>query len=466
MPGVPSYRGCDECRRHKKKCDQTSTACERCLRLNMPCVGKGQLRYKFVSQTVGCHRQHQWKTLPQSRPVSWMPPQVPSNAADMLSAEFTSLLIIMNLKYNLACFGDWFASIPMRLGANEVLDAAADAFIQGYAALRGRRAGRIVEALSKYGHALSLLRKALQDLVKAKSPNVLGAIFLLIVSQSWCSRELEMVRTSHMDGIVYVLNASAGEEWKDELEAGLRLSMLYAAAITNPAFNIDPWYRSFHNPVYGPHCSLGRDLIQAVRSLDFLVTMNIPKFIRKPELYSNELHAIYQRLLLEKPFIMKCIPATTETADLEDSHWADNDGGRVQLEGRYISLLCYALILNAFLSALNPLNTILYSEAVDLAREAVRISNVLASHVPSSCAKLMPAGLFAAWLATNEAEIISGIQDTLAKHEVYFVDANYLRRFDTLKKQIRGLREKKWAAMESSLMLDGCWDISAAFGLK
>ena len=72
----------------------------------------------------------------------------------------------------------------MRLGANEILDAAANAIIQGYAKLRGRRAGCIVEALFKYGHALSLLRKTLQDPVKAKSPNVLGAIFLLLLSQA------------------------------------------------------------------------------------------------------------------------------------------------------------------------------------------------------------------------------------------------------------------------------------------
>ena len=96
------------------------------------------------------------------------------------------------------------------------------------------------------------------------------------------------------------------------------------------------------------------------------------------------------------------------------------------MDGRYISLLCYALILNAFISALDPLDIILHHQTVELAREAVRVSNVLASHVASSCAKLMPTGLFAAWLATNEPEIISDIQDTLTKHEMYFVDVNYL----------------------------------------
>ena len=40
------------------------------------------------------------------------------------------------------------------------------------------------------------------------------------------------MRTSHIDGIVYVLSASAGEEWKDELEAEMRLSILYAAVST------------------------------------------------------------------------------------------------------------------------------------------------------------------------------------------------------------------------------------------
>ncbi|EEA20345.1 hypothetical protein EYB25_007858 [Talaromyces marneffei] len=50
MPGVPTSRGCDACRKQKKKCDapKPPTKCPRCTRLKIPCTGYGVQRYKFL----------------------------------------------------------------------------------------------------------------------------------------------------------------------------------------------------------------------------------------------------------------------------------------------------------------------------------------------------------------------------------------------------------------------------------
>ncbi|KAF4764689.1 hypothetical protein HAV15_001720 [Penicillium sp. str.  len=50
MPGVPTGRACDACRKQKKKCDEKQPACGRCLRLKVSCVGSGQQRFKFKQQ--------------------------------------------------------------------------------------------------------------------------------------------------------------------------------------------------------------------------------------------------------------------------------------------------------------------------------------------------------------------------------------------------------------------------------
>ncbi|KAL2869141.1 Zn(II)2Cys6 transcription factor [Aspergillus lucknowensis] len=47
MPAVPG-RGCDNCRKLKKKCDEVKPVCTRCARRGLECIGAGEKRYKFI----------------------------------------------------------------------------------------------------------------------------------------------------------------------------------------------------------------------------------------------------------------------------------------------------------------------------------------------------------------------------------------------------------------------------------
>ncbi|UZP41611.1 hypothetical protein NXS19_009427 [Fusarium pseudograminearum] len=49
MPGVPKSRGCNNCLKQKKKCDQQKPVCSRCARLNIACQGSGERKYVFKS---------------------------------------------------------------------------------------------------------------------------------------------------------------------------------------------------------------------------------------------------------------------------------------------------------------------------------------------------------------------------------------------------------------------------------
>lgn len=215
------------------QCDQGSPACARCTRLNIPCIGKGQLRYKFKAQNMvvapapaSASSSTQSKAVATNRLAIWTPPHSPHNDITHLSDSFISVLQITDPKYDLTCFGDWFVGVPARLGSVEVLDKAADAFVAG---LTGLRSGsQSVGSMVKYGKALTSLRSTLMDPKQASSPNTLCAIFMIMVCQGWYSRS-EDGSFSHMEGIAHLLNASAGQDWDDSFDSTMRFNMIYPA---------------------------------------------------------------------------------------------------------------------------------------------------------------------------------------------------------------------------------------------
>ncbi|OQD80874.1 hypothetical protein PENANT_c031G07116 [Penicillium antarcticum] len=60
MPGVPSSRACESCRKQKKKCDEVKPTCSRCTRLKVPCIGNGVKRYKFQEPTISISNQQRY----------------------------------------------------------------------------------------------------------------------------------------------------------------------------------------------------------------------------------------------------------------------------------------------------------------------------------------------------------------------------------------------------------------------
>ncbi len=207
---MPSGRGCVACRQQKKKvrpptiskvlnlvltaaqCDTTVHPCPRCKRLNIPCIGHGQRRYKFV---------HDDKTSPQGDSIiqkgefrsevgAESTPtfnavklfQPPSNATTLLVAAFTEKIKpTRGIKFNMAwTYGDYLNSVPSRLGVNEALDAATDTFVTAVEiSLCKRGTDQTSILLEKYGRTLACLRTLLNDPVKAKAPETLCAILFL-----------------------------------------------------------------------------------------------------------------------------------------------------------------------------------------------------------------------------------------------------------------------------------------------
>ena len=215
MPGVPSGKGCEACRKQKKKvshsnttanqdtsltqtsqCDQQKPACSRCTRLKIVCVGSGQQRYKFleedgISNSSGKRsltiRAAKPTTSSHSSRSSVSLSRTPSSDEFLLSSSLiVKLKVKDDLRYSLTwAYGAFFEEIPKRIGTNEALDTAVDALVYAHSKFGSsvHGASNDPECLGKYTHAVTTLRLCLDDPIKARETNTLAAVMLLLIVQ-------------------------------------------------------------------------------------------------------------------------------------------------------------------------------------------------------------------------------------------------------------------------------------------
>ncbi|KLP18983.1 uncharacterized protein LW94_13398 [Fusarium fujikuroi] len=251
MPGVPSYKGCDACRKQKKKCDKAQPRCARCERLDIPCINVGKQRYKFKVQTLEPGDSLSLQSIDteddttssssrsSKSPISFTQAliKVPYNKTTMVTQTLVSRLEITDLRYDITCYGDFLRHIPARLGRNEALDASADALATTFSTLHRPQGYQTVDALTKYVKAISSLRLCLEDPAKARMPETMCSVYLIMICQGWLGRDDDPT-TSHGQGLAYLLKAAARENWKAGFETDMLLTFCVPVIIEKqPALN-------------------------------------------------------------------------------------------------------------------------------------------------------------------------------------------------------------------------------------
>ena len=120
---------------------------------------------------------------------------VPTKVQKLLSSDVTWLanslisgLEVKDPRFDLACYGTFLPKIPQRLGTHPALDASASALVCAYPAVYSRQPSR--EALTKYGHALSVLRTSLDKSSPENVVETLCAIYFLLICQVCVSRAI------------------------------------------------------------------------------------------------------------------------------------------------------------------------------------------------------------------------------------------------------------------------------------
>lgn len=190
MPGVPSGRGCNECRRAKKKCDLKHPACSRCARLQVECVGSGQRRFKFVekgSSKESSSGEQSRSVTPRDaaqKPASGSISRAPKDETELLLGALSyALKPSIDERFSLLCmYGPLLQYVPFRLGRNKALDAATSVLTETHSGVcRGGRPTAL--AIGKYSDALRELRHSLDDAEIAGSTETLCAAMILCISQ-------------------------------------------------------------------------------------------------------------------------------------------------------------------------------------------------------------------------------------------------------------------------------------------
>ncbi|KAB8263670.1 hypothetical protein BDV32DRAFT_110916 [Aspergillus pseudonomiae] len=237
MPGVPSGRACEGCRRQKKKCDEKQPTCSRCLRLNIPCIGSGQRRFKFQQEYTipimvkkgklkeQCSKDQTSSSSDEERTEVCRVSPHPSNALTVLSQAFVRAIHpSTDIRWNLAwMYGGFLRDVPPRLGTNEALDTAADAVISMHSDFCVTRK-LSVQALSKYGRALNTLHTYLDDPVKAASTDTLCAVTILLLCQGFLPGHGK-IQSGHAEGAAQILKARKNFRPRDDFEAKLLLTL-------------------------------------------------------------------------------------------------------------------------------------------------------------------------------------------------------------------------------------------------
>ncbi|KAH6876374.1 hypothetical protein B0T10DRAFT_497905 [Thelonectria olida] len=399
MPGVPSGKGCDACRKQKKKCDQAKPACARCTRLSIACVGGGQQRYKFKVQVLEAESEPVKMVTKKVRIQKTNPLAVmPRSRTMAIATVFVSRLAVDDLRYDIQTYGTFLRYIPQRIGKNAALDAAVDAFATGFSTLHSDAYG--LEAFQKYGHALKALGECLDDPVRGQTPETMCAIYLIMVVQGWIGLPGAPSSASHGEGLAYLLKAMADKDWSGAFEMEMLVAMcvpVIMESVVNPRIKLNPWFHKmldrFRGPDGPPHPDYQRikrlnpDVFSSIslRSLS-----RYPAYFKDPIANHLDIFSSYHLLRID------CQKLQRKCTHVTDKDLATRPGFtyvRVQhgLRVAYNIALTLALLLNTILQQFDPSDTSLVNESkscineiIRQAEEAYDLRPLGSSHVPIS----------------------------------------------------------------------------------
>jgi hypothetical protein len=210
MPGVPKSRGCDACRKQRKKvgrprchvkqstrttysmliwprvqCDQRHPSCSRCTRLHKECSGAGVQRFTFVahdrpqakSKQLRCHNALEKAQAQVLKEIS-------PNVQESNTALIVHKLSIKDLRYDISwAFGPFLSDIPKRLGRSVALETATQAFVLSLPPSPHSRRHPETDALESFTAALKATRLALAHPTDSRSMDTLCATYLLLICQ-------------------------------------------------------------------------------------------------------------------------------------------------------------------------------------------------------------------------------------------------------------------------------------------
>ncbi|KFA63938.1 hypothetical protein S40285_03739 [Stachybotrys chlorohalonatus IBT 40285] len=433
MPGVPSGRGCEACRKQKKKCDQAKPKCARCARLNIPCVDCGKQRYKFKESSL-VHKQNQsppQAAVATSSTSTSAPALVllhrPSNQTDLSTLEYISLFQVDDLRYDPSCYGMFLRKIPSRMGRSETLDASAVAVSKSLRAYQRKNID--AEALSTYVRAIRILRGTLQDPVRANTADTLLSIYMVMICQGWLGQEIGPTR-SHGEGIAAILNAAVEYELLPSLGFEIAYSMALTVifeSIANPRIPMEPWLTRVIDQ-YAKNGEVMRDCDETLRLVRIA---RIPKFVREPLKHIEEIKDTYKIVQSDFTSAYERLARVTEFCNNLGKGKRSITSLRILVgyQTAYGIFLIVGLLLGSIVLAYDSGNTVIQEELAKYRREAVSLAHVAMEHRPLGGSHACLA-LAVAWAMSDDVD---------EQTEIWLLVEDFMKDFPQESWQDRGL---------------------------
>jgi len=355
---------------------------------------------------------------------------MPSNETMLLTdALIGKLKASDDLRYHLTwTYGMYIQEIPKRIGTNEALDTAVAALVSAHSNL-GSHPSWVTppEQLSKYLHALKTFRMSLDDPTKARSAEMLCAINVLFICQSFLGRgeARSLARTGHGERAAQILKTRGYYDSQDDFECQIIFSMRGAVlveALCNPriCFTPDEWRRLVENKFDGitsegvivrslakvPDIILrGRSALKEQVGLELLVAEVSHQYVILKEMLS-ELHDLLRSVqalaaTANSPSTLPFPTSSSQSAiSLMKAH--------AYHQRVYGLSLAFCMVFNCILKALDPNNTDLDIHSMSFCKEVLELAEQAAVYRPLG-ASYVTLCLIAAYCCSREEKATQAV---------------------------------------------------------
>ncbi|KAK9437531.1 transcription factor Cys6 [Metarhizium brunneum] len=450
MPGGPSGRGCQGCRKRKKKCDLAQPSCSRCLRYGIRCVGSGERVYRFKNATVtGSVPVARTAVTARSRggiladgQIKLSPPRPLGNELTSTTGAFISTLQISDPKFSVLGFGPFLEDVPCRLGRSKILRTAAMAFSSAVTAVHSRQA--TVQALKDYGTALACMRSSfINDPSQVGKAETLCGVYLLLLSQYFLGGHNDECLV-HLQGLLYILNNQAARDYQDPFSSKM-VDLASIIAITecviDPRVQIKRWHADLRKTsYYGP---LNNYSVVDIRSTNLTVAnlIDLPMFLQEPEYHLVQLRSSYDLMRVE---VKKIIPITKQlheacATSLDMNYYK----GYTICESSICVLHTLMAIIRKTLLVFHPYDSTL-KEHEESATNVVLASAARAWNFRPLGTTYMPKTLCLLWATTDDPNMKAKVEDMIDNYREDFRGDSWTKialffeqRFERLRKRVQ-----------------------------
>ncbi|WXC54165.1 hypothetical protein SNK03_000170 [Fusarium graminearum] len=437
MAGVPSARGCDACRRQKKKCDQAKPTCSRCARLKVPCSGSGVKRFVFKSENLQAAKKSSkavivTKTNPTPAPVL-------SNERTLISGNLVHILNLDDPAFDISTFGSFVVDLPRHVGSSKSLDAAISAFIAGFGTLQNRTLSK-VNALDRYVFALKTLRETMNDPIQANTKDNMCAIYLVAICQEWlghCSGY-----TKHYEALGHLIQNTVQQSSVDPADRPF-MTTIFAAVVlesfNNPNIQPGPWFwQAFAMFSDGARpLKSGDGMFFA--SLDMGTMAEMSFFLRDTEKYLYQIRCHHAVLRSEHPRLMQTANrAVARARELSSTSQQRRLG--IRFHSANAAMLTMGIVLNRIIRVYDD-DPALIEEAKRYVDEIIQLGEEAMSNRPIAAASISTPLTMA--LASMEDYRYAEVELLLLEYQTDFIGLHYFEDVERIRGQFENIEKKQ-----------------------